>query len=441
LYTDPDYFVQLWVESLQKNVSETSKKHDKQKVKRRPSGRTKGGKKLGEVKDRNEKYVGMARGKEFMPEQQKQSPRQAQGQQGQHPQSQAGSVPNGDQRQSQHPGQTRTSQGADMSAQRPSEFNNPNGGYPQHPPAPPAPIQSGGGQANKYQEMIYDDNTKYNVVSDQSRPGSQFPPPFMAQSNSNTSDLSRASVVSHSPSMNRMTMPPPPPPPNPMDMSTHSLPPPPSPPQDNVGIVPPPPPDMMHSSMAIRPASPPPPLSDSMGYIPTGVPPPPQPLSPPHRASHYSPPPAPQQAYSPAPAAVPAPPPPPPPPPPPGTGSAPGLPAPPPAPAPQTSMKPQADMLSHAASKLRSTQDMPKIEPVKDERSGLLSQIRLGIQLRGAEERKQHETSNSLDSKKELLGGLDVQSIMDKVQEMRRHMENSDSESDSYDEWDDSDDD
>lgn len=53
----------------------------------RPSGRTKGGKKLGEVKDRNEKYVGMARGKEFMPEQQKQSPRQAQGQQGQHPQS------------------------------------------------------------------------------------------------------------------------------------------------------------------------------------------------------------------------------------------------------------------------------------------------------------------------------------------------------------------
>jgi len=84
---------------------------------------------------------------------------------------------------------------------------------------------------------------------------------------------------------------------------------------------------------------------------------------------------------------------------------------------------------------------MPKIEPVKDERSGLLSQIRLGIQLRGAEERKQHETSNSLDSKKELLGGLDVQSIMDKVQEMRRHMENSDSESDSYDEWDDSDDD
>ena len=34
MYTDPDYFVQLWVESLQKNVSESSKKHDKQKVKR-----------------------------------------------------------------------------------------------------------------------------------------------------------------------------------------------------------------------------------------------------------------------------------------------------------------------------------------------------------------------------------------------------------------------
>ena len=41
-----------------------------------------------------------------------------------------------------------------------------------------------------------------------------------------------------------------------------------------------------------------------------------------------------------------------------------------------------------------------------------------------------------------LLGGtFDVQSIMDKVQEMRRHVENSDSESDYDDEWEDSDDD
>ena len=46
-----------------------------------------------------------------------------------------------------------------------------------------------------------------------------------------SSDLTRTSVVSHSPSMNRMTMPPPPPPPNPMEISTSSLPPPPSPPQ------------------------------------------------------------------------------------------------------------------------------------------------------------------------------------------------------------------
>ena len=57
------------------------------------------------------------------------------------------------------------------------------GGHLQPPPAPPAPIQSGGGQASKYQEMIYDDNTKYNV--NPSRPGSQFPPPYMGQPVSN----------------------------------------------------------------------------------------------------------------------------------------------------------------------------------------------------------------------------------------------------------------
>ncbi|KAF6040379.1 WASF1 [Bugula neritina] len=34
LYTNPDYFVQLWIESLQKNVSESSKKHDGKKVRR-----------------------------------------------------------------------------------------------------------------------------------------------------------------------------------------------------------------------------------------------------------------------------------------------------------------------------------------------------------------------------------------------------------------------
>ena len=37
-----------------------------------------------------------------------------------------------------------------------------------------------------------------------------------------------------------------------------------------------------------------------------------------------------------------------------------------------------------------------------------------------------------------MLGGaFDVQSIMDKVQEMRRHLENSDTESETGSEWDD----
>lgn len=40
-----------------------------------------------------------------------------------------------------------------------------------------------------------------------------------------------------------------------------------------------------------------------------------------------------------------------------------------------------------------------------------------------------------------MLGGtFDVQSIMDKVQEMRRHMEDSDSDSGSEGDWDDDDD-
>ncbi|KAF6040354.1 hypothetical protein EB796_001342 [Bugula neritina] len=61
-----------------------------------------------------------------------------------------------------------------------------------------------------------------------------------------------------------------------------------------------------------------------------------------------------------------------------------------------------------------------------------------GIQLRGAEERKNQNTA-TIDSKKLLGGTFDVQSIMDKVQEMRRHMENSDSESDYEDDWDEDD--
>lgn len=118
-------------------------------------------------------------------------------------------------------------------------------------------------------------------------------------------------------------------------------------------------------------------------------------------------------------------------------------PPPPPPPAPSavestTNNSPNAQALQQAASSLKSTQHIPKPEPVKDERSDLLAQIRLGIQLRGAEERKNQNTA-TIDSKKLLGGTFDVQSIMDKVQEMRRHMENSDSESDYEDDWDEDD--
>lgn len=34
MYTNPDYFMQLWFENLQKDVSETTKKHDGKKIKK-----------------------------------------------------------------------------------------------------------------------------------------------------------------------------------------------------------------------------------------------------------------------------------------------------------------------------------------------------------------------------------------------------------------------
>ncbi|XP_067946170.1 actin-binding protein WASF2-like [Watersipora subatra] len=387
MYTNPDHFIHLWVESIQK---ETTKKHDGKKVKKRPSRRGEN-KEIRNVMSRSEKYKAMAHGKEFVPakssdeiaaEKQVEKQRKVSGVPAQAPS-------NG--QLEEH----RASQSPAMS-----------------PPAPPAPVVDMASQkADKYQDMIYD----YGMT----RPDATSPP----QHSANMAHLSHTSVTSQSPSMNRMTMPPPPPPPS--GQTAMGLPPPPSPPsQSDIGIVPPPPPMMpMHGDIgAIRPASPPP-IDSSYSYMAAGVPPPPAPISP--------------NVQVPGPASVPPPPPPPPP------SGVPGLPPPPPAPpvnpasagpAPGTS----SAALSAAAKTLRSTADIPKPEPVKDERSDLLAQIRLGIQLRGAEERKT-ENTGTLDSKKAMLGTFDVQSIMDKVQEMRRHLESDESGSDDDSNWSDSD--
>ncbi|KAF6040355.1 WASF2 [Bugula neritina] len=267
LYTNPDYFVQLWIESLQKNVSESSKKHDGKKVRRmsrryaslsldpqRPSKR--GGKKeLGEVKNRSEKFADMARGQEFIPARPKEAPPKA--------------TP-GDPRSSQaHNGHQSRQYRESATGAAP---------YQPPPPAPPAPAQQGMSAHREYQEMIYDSYTPDPHHS----ASQQLPPPNMVPSHSNSSQLSRASTASNSsPGMSRMGVPPPPPPPPPVDHFSQGLPPPPSPPgQHEMGIVPPPP-DMSQSIDSIRPASPPPPMVTSQTVIPSVVPPPPPPPPPP----------------------------------------------------------------------------------------------------------------------------------------------------------------
>jgi len=72
-----------------------------------------------------------------------------------------------------------------------------------------------------------------------------------------------------------------------------------------------------------------------------------------------------------------------------------------------------------------STNKSEEKAPIKDERSDLLAAIRTGIQLRRLDERRVKE-----EQKKQPVGGLDVQSIMEAAFEMRRKALEADDEED-----------
>ncbi|XP_013410911.1 wiskott-Aldrich syndrome protein family member 2 isoform X2 [Lingula anatina] len=386
-YTDPSYFFELWLQEMQKDTEQKKEEYIRKRKKQRPRAGGTHSKKPREIKTRKEYYEKFKDGVELA-DNTRQEPQQRPRQSQQH------NRPDSLQFQQQHNQQRPPSSANSYYSPRMSQMDSGSTGpVPEYHQPPPYDPQRGAR------------NTRSSSMLNSGRPMQPPPqPPPQQPAMTSPQDLRYRGD-----SGSRESLPPPPPPPpfmQPMNTAENNTPSSPDP-VEYRHLSPGRPAPKRPSAEDLPPPPPPPPIAmmNGSGGIPQAPPTPPPPM----------PDPAPNMATNMAP-------PPPPPPPPPGmnTGSVEAGLAPP-------DMAPDEVSLTSTNSSITADN---KTQPVRDERSDLLSAIRQGFKLRKVEERKMKEEQKQANS-----GSLDVQSIMDKAFEMRRKaLEASDSEEE---EWED----
>ncbi|XP_061192177.1 actin-binding protein WASF2-like [Saccostrea echinata] len=385
-YTDPGYFFELWFQDIQKDI-ENRKTELKAKRKKRPQKPNQQKKAPRQVQTVVEKYRDMKQGVEFSNKSDYADPAKLNIQNNQ---PRPGSLevqtrkPDTDHRGSRPP-PNGPQYSQDVSRQ--SNFQNENNNYIG---------QTGGHHPQSIQNQLSPQQNRMSNMSHRGSSGSigasrpsqppPAPPPLM----------SNAHLHHHHNSPNRDSLPPPPPPPplgededprryHPSPEisrvpTTHR----PSPARQEVDLPPPPPPPPMSPEQNLPPPPPPPPVDTGMAPPPPPPPPPPMPMT-----NGFD-----DESSS--------------------TGS--------------SSLK----MDLSASPQLKPT---PKPQPMVDDRSNLLAQIRLGThkdKLRKVEEKKQERDKSAPG------GNFDVHSIMNRAFEMRRKVieESEEEDGSSDDEWD-----